>query len=241
MESLFSILRRHGNNHPSALQATHALKLITISQFVEKHGENSGSYETDDDSHYVSMFSSVDHRPREINVEDCCKSLHEPDLESAGRSSIVEENAMNTLLGGAIKTVLGRCNTCESCTLLVRQDGPTGRSEEVASTHYDNGHLMHPSRFLYDTIRESEQHIVFHLEQCVNHKALLKHIVFKIKESVPNFQSFNTCKCQVGDTVLLQYVRLRLSIYSSDKKEQAKQANRKAFGSKSANMICIRE
>lgn len=67
-ESLFSSLRRHGNNDPNALQAMRSLRIMTMSQFVDNRRETF-NYSKDDDSHLVNMFSGKKEKPK-ISEED---------------------------------------------------------------------------------------------------------------------------------------------------------------------------
>lgn len=65
IENLFSTLRRHGNDNPTALETKRCLRLITLCQFLDTR-KTKKNYEDDNDEHYVQFFLSKNQRKEEI-------------------------------------------------------------------------------------------------------------------------------------------------------------------------------
>lgn len=103
---MFSTLRRHGNDNPTALETKRCLQLITLCQFLDTR-KTKKNYEDDNDEHYVQFFLSKEPKKgRDLIVippEDC---MYFPVYENTQNYTYVtpitnrlECNIINNVLG----------------------------------------------------------------------------------------------------------------------------------------------
>lgn len=170
----------------------------------------------------------------------CCDPDDQPtENNNSFNGSDAEANALNNVVGAALKVILSRNQFCsEKCKEQVIQATSTGRVEEIFIGHQNIGRLIYPTQQAYELMKVVESETLYHLQHCFNHTHLLQHIQEKIHLKI---ESPILCspECSIFPSLIEQYVRIRLNIHSTQIKEKAKADRKKSYGSRSAANISI--
>lgn len=236
LESLFSTLRRHGNQDPNALQAMRSLRIITMSQFIDSRKEKF-NYEKDEDTHWVSLISSKTVSMKtELNEIEKCVTFYNYELRKENLPPItnsISKNSINHFLGGAIYKIFKKHKICKGC----RANIVTKRNkneENVFTYNLDENSLVYPNSVFFTKMLEVDPIIDIEFESCKTHPHLQDHIFSVIKKNI-QFGKYECTNCNFVNLFLKYYVFLKQIALIKNVKNSQRNEKFKRFASRSTN------
>lgn len=239
LESLFSSLRRHGNNDPNALQAMRSLRMMTMSQFIDTRTEAS-NYTKDDDEHYVNLFTDKKKNiviARE-DIEKCVNARFNFESQKdrwSDNLNVVERNSLSMFVGAAIFKVIKKHSKviCRSCMSLVR----TSKNSEVQNIFIsciEKKNLTYPDSLFFSLMIKIDSIINVEIESCHTHPHLLDHLQHICQQNINN--SYECKKCNFFALFLRHYIHLKeIAHIKNTKNALHTKKHEKRFASRTTN------
>lgn len=174
LESLFSSLRRHGNNDPNALQAMRSLRIMTMSQFIDNRKETF-NYTKDDDEHYVNLFTDKREKKKALQeeIEQCVKpeiNFESQKDRSDDNLNLVERNSLSNFVGAAICKVLQKHRSviCRSCTSQMKSS-KNSEVQNIFISCLEKKNLVYPDSLFFSLMITIDNIINVEIESCHTH------------------------------------------------------------------------
>lgn len=232
IENVFSVIRRHSNINPTALQFVRCLKWLTVSQFIDSR-KRKHMYEEDSDKYYVDLFQpqkDTEQMSPTVDVDKCMSMFVTDELNVTLIGDVVEINIINNLVGAAIAYVIKKKKICATC---IKQFVGNADKYCTYTSALSMKSLTNPSTLIRDYILCVEAHLQIHLNECSSHSAFHAHLMHVIKQYVPS--PTNICKsCNAFHWILERYVYIREIIHINETKRKIWLTQTKSMASKSA-------
>lgn len=230
LENLFSSVR-YKNPVPTPLEFKHALKVISIGQFLRS--SSSSSYEDDDNDYLADILSqpAVPTQDEDLSEVIICDFSTRPDLSDAERSSLYY------LAGYCLQSLFKRHELCDQCIASVKlPDGAiTFGGVLTCLKEYRRGALFHATPSVFQLCQDVE-HIIRQIEPVIK-ETTLQCIVDNCLQQ-PRISSADFINCHnLKNRLIKKYVTVRMHIICKKlQKDKSSSSSSSGMGSRSIAM-----
>lgn len=240
LESLFSSLRRHGNNDPNALQAMRSLRMMTMSQFIDTRTEAS-NYTKDDDAHYVNLFTDKKQKTKlsRDEIENCVDTdinFESQKDRSHYNLNAVEKNSLSYFVGAAVCKVLKKHNKviCRSCISKMKSS-KNSEIQNIFISCVEKKDLIYPDSLFFSLMIKIDKIINVEIDSCHTHPHLLNHLQYICKKNVI-VTNYECKKCDFLNLFLNYYIHLKeIAHIKNAKNALHTKKHEKRFASRTTN------
>lgn len=231
VENLFSQIRAKGDSHPSPVHFRHAIRLISISQFM--HVSQNSSYENDDGVPFLDFIKSKSSDTRHISNDDEDDVELDRVCETVLPLSECESSALYTVAGWAVFKEKS-ANACQVCLASIVGDAgsvPQHSQLTTIKSFEAGGGLTHPSLPMWQAIVAAKSIFRCNEDRLTKIDNVKKFLLDSFESQVP-LNDFPACH-SIALKVVSRYLRLRLHIHAAQ--ITRKFASSTQFASRSAH------